>query len=430
MEVEEFPEGDDFQPIHGNRKRKKPSEVIGAVTEEGNVDGNLLSNNKFSPLAENKNNNNAFPAGGGGAPKVAFCSKPVGKQKQPPFIVKNKTHTALRRVMSSCKVEVMYKLTPFGQKIICSTTEHFDTVRAHLIKHSVEFYTYEKRCNQPHRVVLRGLPLLKTERVKHLLKEVFKLDVLEVHAIVRKRESSPTEETPYIVLFPKGHTNLRKLSELKILGIMSIRWEAYRNKRPNVTQCRNCLHLGHGTRNCHLKSRCNNCGGPHKTDECQVQEAEPKRCANCSGAHEATDRSCPKRADFIRMRQQALNPKPPVKKVDKRSTEVPALTLADFPPLPSVVPDNEEQKDKQPQPTGDTDATVGGKKEESAAGSRQNHTGPRAGVTPKAEGEEVLYTSEELWSIFTEYTTRLQKCKTRSDQVKVIGYMVCRYGSK
>ncbi|KAL1379346.1 hypothetical protein pipiens_014963 [Culex pipiens pipiens] len=48
-----------------------------------------------------------------------------------------------------------------------------------------------------------------------------------------------------------------------------------------------------------------------------MQEADPNRCANCNGTHEAMDRSCPKRADFIRMRQQSSNPKSPVRKAEK-----------------------------------------------------------------------------------------------------------------
>lgn len=112
----------------------------------------------------------------------------------------------------------------------------------------------------------------------------------------RKGEFASVEETPYIVMSPKGCSNLKKLSEIKRLRALLIRWEAYRNKRPNVTQCRNC----------------------HRTNECSVQKTELNRCSNCSGAHEATDPSCPNRADFIQMRQQASEPKSPVGKADKK----------------------------------------------------------------------------------------------------------------
>lgn len=179
----------------------------------------------------------------------------------------------------------------------------------------------------------------------------YKLEVLEVYAI-RQNESSTVEET--------GQTNLQKLREIKS---MDIRWEASWNKKSIVILCHNCLHLGHRNRNCHLKERCKNCGGAQKADECQVQEAQPKRCANCSGPHEALDRNCPKRAEFIRSRQQTSKPKPLVRKTDKRSLPVPVFTAADFPPLPGAVP-VVDPKDPHPR----------------TAGSKQRDTGPRAGA--------------------------------------------------
>lgn len=411
MEVEESSEEEDFRPVRGNRKRKKSSEVTGIGIEGEKVEKTLLNNNKFSPLADNKNNNNASPAGGGDAPAVPPPGQSAGKQKQPPLVVKNTTDFyKLVAIVESCKLgfKPIYKLTRFGTKVTCFSVKDFDKLQELLKKKKVEFYTHDRRSERNHRVVLRGFPdELKPDEVKYLLKRDLKLDALEVH-IIKRKEKSTVDETPYIVVFPKGYTNLKKLSAMKVVASTIIRWEAYRNKRPNVTQCRNCLQLGHGTRNCHLKGRCNNCGGPHKTDECKVQEAEPKRCANCSGAHEATDRSCPKRADFIRRRQQASKPKPPARKAEKQSPAVPAFTPAEFPPLPGAVPDG-KSKDR-PRP----------------AGSSQG--GPRDGGATEKEAGEVLYSSAELWGIFSEYIGRFKTCKTRLDQVTLVSYMISKYG--
>ena len=156
------------------------------------------------------------------------------------------------KVLKSCGEKYNYKMTPFGIKVLCCSVDSFDTVREHLIENNVEFYTHTKRSERPHRVVVRGLANYQPEKIKKTLKEHFNLDALDVHAIRRRGESAGTGETPFIVVFPKGYTNLKELSEFKRMGKFFIRWEAYRNKRPNVTQCRNCLHLGHGTRNCHL----------------------------------------------------------------------------------------------------------------------------------------------------------------------------------
>ena len=112
--------------------------------------------------------------------------------------------------------------------------------------------------------------------------------------------------------------------------------------------------------------------------------------------------------------RQEDKPKPPVWKADKQSSAIPARTTADFPPLPGAVP-ADRQEDKSSQPAAE-------------AGSSQGNTGPRD-MTSKEEGE-ALYSSAELWSIFLEFSTRLKKCKTCSDQVNVVSYMVCKYGAK
>ena len=100
---------------------------------------------------------------------------------------------------------------------------------------------------------------------------------------------------------------------------------------------------------------------------------------------------------------------------DKQNPAIPARTTADFPPLPVAVPAG-RQEDKSNRPAAE-------------AGSSQGNTDPRAGPTSKEEGE-ALYSSAELWSIFIEFSTRLKKCKTCSDQVNVVSYMVYKYGTK
>lgn len=393
MEVEESNDEDGFHTVC-NRKRKKAS---GTIADDGEEEQKLLSNNKFGPLADkNNNNNNAAPA-----------STEAGKQKQPPLVVKNTSFSKLTTIVSRCNVKPVYKLAKFGIKTTVFSAEDFDTLRALLDKYKVEYYSHGKRSEQPHRVVLRGVTELGPEVLKDILKEEYGLEVLEVYAMKRKDEPTSVVEVPYVVLFPKGHTNLKKLSEINRMGRVIVRWEAYRNRKPHVTQCKNCLHLGHGAKNCHLKGRCNNCGGSHTTEKCQDQQAV--RCANCAGSHAATDHSCPKRAAFIRSRQQASKPKPKT-----TNSAGPAFTVAEFPPLPGTVPVG-ESKSEHHRPT-------------AAAGSGQDGS-PREGAT-KGEAEEVLYNSAELWSIFTEFNSRLKRCMTRSDQVTVLGYMVCKYGGK
>ncbi|XP_038119316.1 uncharacterized protein LOC119769787 [Culex quinquefasciatus] len=145
-------------------------------------------------------------------PVVPAPGKSDGEKKQPPLVVKETSFARLAKVMSTCDLQPEHKLTRYGTKITCFSSDDFDTVQAHLKKNKVQFYTHGKRSARPHRVVMRGLPNAEPDYVKELLKTEHQLDVLAVHAIRRKQQLPAIDETPFIVPFPKGHTSLKELS--------------------------------------------------------------------------------------------------------------------------------------------------------------------------------------------------------------------------
>ncbi|XP_052562268.1 uncharacterized protein LOC120430620 [Culex pipiens pallens] len=225
MEVEDSEgggeDGSEFRPVVKVRRKKAKEEInVG----DGQEVEKLLSNNKFSPLAEkSNNNNNANPAAEKTTPVVPAPGKSAGEKKQPPLVVKDTSFARLAKVMSSCDVQPEHKLTRYGT-ITCFSSDDFDTVQAHLMKNKVQFYTHGKRSARPHRVVMRGLPNVDPDKIKELLKTEHQLDALAVHAIKRKQQLPAIDETPFIVLFPKGHTSLKELSmKVKKVGPVVIR---------------------------------------------------------------------------------------------------------------------------------------------------------------------------------------------------------------
>ncbi|EDS42442.1 conserved hypothetical protein [Culex quinquefasciatus] len=81
-----------------------------------------------------------------------------------------------------------------------------------------------------------------------------------------------------------------------------------------------------GFMNCFIKSRCVTCGGEHKTQACNtINENIEAKCFNCGGDHSTKNRSCPKRAEFVKIRQQATTRHQP----NRRKTP-PAFTDVDF----------------------------------------------------------------------------------------------------
>lgn len=426
MEEDPPPGEDGFLLAHNGAKRKKPDSET--VVNDDNIEQNLLDKNKFGVLTDNnKPKPSPTPDPSKPTPVVNTPGKSAGKVKLPPLVVKNVTFATL---MQKLNPRPIAKITRFGIKLLCSSSEEFNAVEAQLKNGGMEYYTHDKPSERPYRVVLRGLPLVDPQDLIHRLKKEHDLVPQSAHIIKRKGECASLEESFYLLHFPKGYTNLQKLREIKAVGKIIVRWEAYRNKRADVTQCMNCLHLGHGTRNCHLKSRCNSCGGSHGSDSCPNKEASAKRCANCSGAHSATDRSCPKRAEYIRIRQKATTSNQPGRKPTKPTPAVPALSPLNFPPLPGVNPtvpglptkDFPSLPDRT-KPLGNG-TNKGGLDPRAQAGSYAKPPAPEVGQDPPGE----LYSMAEIWAIHQEYSMRLRQCKNHHDQMDVVGYMLCKYG--
>lgn len=175
-------------------------------------------------------------------------------------------------------------------------------------------------------------------------------------------------------------------------------------------QCQRCLHFGHGTRNCNIKPRCSNCAQDHATSDCPVlmDEAVASKCANCGGAHQGSDRQCPKREDFKRIRKQASTNNQPGRKKDK----VPAFRADDFPPLPSQM---------QSAPLQETAGTSAG----------QGSPPPPPGFwrPPTAQNNNPdLFSADELMEIFVNLTGALRKCRSKPEQIQVLGKFIIQYG--
>lgn len=407
----------------GKTHKRKPSPP---AVDDGKLKQQLLESNKFAKLAATSldtEGNTAHPVPKAKAvPVVSPPENTTSNEKQPPLVVKNVDFSTLIDKMEKCEAKPVYKITRFGTKLLCSTAEEYTAVKNHLIECGLEFYSHDRPNQRPYRVVVRGLPTIDPKALVTCLKEQHELVAQSAHIIRRKGECAALDEKFHLVCFEKGHTNLKKLREVTTIASIAVRWEAYRNKRADATQCLNCLYHGHGTRNCHLKGRCNHCGEAHVTEECPKKETKEKKCANCDGAHPATDHSCPKRAEYIRIRQKASVANQPGRKT--RSRNPPALTLADFPPLSN-----------NSAPAGPSN--VSSQQAASNAWATKRPIDPRTRVGNLNEGSSTeeadampLFSAAECWAIFTEFCGRLQHCKSRKDQFNVIGDMACRYGVK
>lgn len=251
--------------------------------------------------------------------------------------------------------------------------------------------------------------------------EAQQLKVLAVHKITRHNKNVKFRDQQYLVHLEKGSTSLPELKAVRALFNIIVAWERYRQVHRDVTQCTNCLRFGHGGRNCYMKSRCATCGGEHKTQDCgNINENIETKCLNCGGDHSAKNRSCPKRAEFVKIRQQATTRNQP-----NRRQSPPAFTNENFPALPSQsvgsvswVPNLQQLPLNQRQNTA------------------ENTTPPGFSQKPKEfnpaspdESNSDLFSPVELLNIFIEMTTQLRGCKTCEEQIKTVGGFIVKCSS-
>ncbi|XP_065090358.1 uncharacterized protein LOC135711412 [Ochlerotatus camptorhynchus] len=175
----------------------------------------------------------------------------------------------LRDELAKRKLFPRFKICSVETKIMCSSLQQYKSVGDLLKNSTVKFYTHDLPSMKPLKVVLRGLPSYEAATVK---------DELDSTTLAELK------------------SNIRDLFQV------IIDWEYHKPQHLDVTQCTSCLSFGHGTKNCHMKPRCDKCAMAHSTAICaQAGDTVPK-CVNCGGTHLTTTRDCPKRTEFIASR--------------------------------------------------------------------------------------------------------------------------------
>lgn len=409
-------------PKH-TKKRKK--------SEDGMEGASVLSGNRFALLA-NENTadghaatsvrlklaevNDAAAVPPAKVTKTAVAQAPApARLKLPPIVVVNHSFGDLRKMIYEANIRPVFKFTRFGTKVSCSTEADYNKVMSLLSKTDAEFYTHDRVDSRPIKVVLSGLPNVCPDSLKEQLKIETGLEPVAVYKMTRRAESAGKhKDTLFLIHFPKGSTTLKQLQQIRTVDSIEVQWDRYRQRKNDVTHCQNCLHFGHGSRNCHLYSRCNLCGEAHPTDECKQEATAKPRCANCQGQHQATDRSCPKRAEFLQIRKKASS----INQPGRKPAKLPEYSPESFPPLGSK---------QAPAPKGEThyrqtSPPVGFRTYASVV-----NDPPRQDQGQGAPSAQ-LFSTAELMSIFMEITAACYTCRTKAEQLNALANIVVKYG--
>lgn len=317
--------------------------------------------------------------------------------KVPPIVVKSSSvHFVHKRVIEAGVVRYSTKQTNNGTNVQVTNTSDYRSVIKHLQNSNVAYHTYQLDEEKSTKIVLYGLHDLPTDEVMEILKE----ENLQPTSIkkLQIRQKRYDDQAVYLLHFPAGTISMNLLRTIPALDHCVVKW-SYFSKRAGPMQCKRCQLYGHGANNCNRVARCNKCADDHNSSVCPLTAGSSSsdgkvpehklKCANCGGNHTATFSGCPKRP-------AANLPKEP-----KRTTSF-NMEKNSFPALPQ------------------TKTIQGWKQLEQNpvkfVNFRQNET---------ASGE--LFNSSEIIPIVGEVFQKLQKCKTKQDQITVIFEVVAKF---
>ena len=387
-------------------KRPRPGNAPDSAAKK------LLANNRFAVL-ENSTD-----------PEI------VKKEKIPPFYVKGFPEGLREAIVFYIEkgLKCTIRMCSDGYKLMVPSLNHYKAVQVILQQRKVEYFSHDIEAEKPLKVVLRGLPDMEIDTLLEELK-ANGLKPIQIHKMSRHNKTRKYRDQLYLINLEKNSTCLADLQSIRALFHIIVAWERYKPVHRDVTQCSNCLLFGHGTKNCHMASRCIKCGQTHAPDACQLMETADPVCANCGADHKATSRTCPKRAEFIEIRKRASTNNQP----GRRKVPVPVNNEQNFPVIASrraipVLP---------PLPLNNRLTTSFA---DVAASSRSSPPPGLPGLTTPATGmkftrtdaeennADSLLTTEEFVHLLAEAFVALRTCKTRAEQLQAAVSILTKYG--
>lgn len=215
-----------------------------------------------------------------------------------------------------------------------------------------------------------------------------------------------------VLEFDRSQNSKAQVLRIRRLRSIVVYWRKPLKSNKGPTQCTKCAMYGHGAKNCFRKNICIACGGDHDAATCQVNKTPQEgsavyKCFNCiknklkNSSHRADDPRCPSRKDYLQIRVNIRNKMRPMQ--NSRPRQSIDQTTEDFPYLNSANFLNAGHNTSLPRHS---------YAEAVKSSSRQPFTC------------DDLYSTDELFSIFTEALIDLRKCKSKIEQINVIMTML------
>lgn len=230
----------------------------------------------------------------------------VQKTKIPPITVVGTTNFAnAMKILNDVSPNSGYtiKYMSIGTKILLNNSESYIKMKGLLVAADIEFFSHDANPDKYDKFILSGIEKMPIQNIFDALK-IYQAEPSEVREISQYNKKFDNEGS-YIVSFKHRSIKMVNLTKIRINYTIP-KWRPIQKKTNNITQCRRCQLYGHGMRNCNMNPKCAKCGLAHPTDKCN---SPIQKCANCKGDHQSTFLECPKREEFIQMRNKISSSK-------------------------------------------------------------------------------------------------------------------------
>lgn len=409
----------------GRNRSRSPRDDSRHSRQSNNVYDSLNDNAMEHELVNESNNQNYHINN-----VSTFGDKTV--KRIPPITLENADVAYARDLLnriSFIKTPPNFKVLDKKVKIYTRNVTDFQKIVKYMSDNKIDGFTHP--VEQKVKFCLFGLDRIDPDDIKQELSVLLNVTPANVFSLPLK-EKRHNDHYIYVVHFMKSDgITLNKLKLIRGLFNIIVRWDHYvpfKNRDPNLpkppTQCSNCQSFEHGSQFCFRPPRCIRCGQGHKSADCPFLLSRDEKgvvtkhdrinevnisCANCKGKHTANFRDCAKRIEIIDKRAR-LKSKP-----TRHQFIPPSLNdVSNFPPpepLSKPIGNNSWQN------TSSHHSTQQHRSQQHS--SQRNHN--------QDNRNENLFSRQTCNEILTEFISRLSNCRTKQEQLTIIGDIAFRF---
>lgn len=279
---------------------------------------NVATNNMYDPLADDDDGSLSSMDGVNINNSNRRSHRPTQQRPKkpalfPPIVVQGVTiqrmQEHLKNMGENVSKNIILKITADTIKLLTSDKDTYTAAKKFCTDNNITGFTYTPKQDRYVKFCMYGLWEMPINQLSaELSSKNISPVLIKQLALKEKRYDG---EAIYLLYFKRSQ-NIRLADLRNITGLFNVvtRFQYYKNKEKEPTQCSNCQQFGHGTQNCFRPAACVRCAGAHKSKECihlpVAEDAEWKipddkvKCVLCNEKHTANYRQCKARKSLRR----------------------------------------------------------------------------------------------------------------------------------